>query len=143
MSSNNSRSNNSRSTSSSKVIRQSNIKFPVIKIKLILANKDVKNIENTKNVKLLLAQLSNKRNVSYKQNNNEFNIIANNCKITRLVVNNILETLFNILKRLRNVIGFHYYIIMNRSKIHSFKCLNKKCNISREKINKFMSFINN
>lgn len=123
-------------------IKRSDINFPVIKIKLVLTNKDVRKIEESKNVKNLLSIISNKRNVSFKYDNGVFNIIAVNVKITKVLIERLLDLLFKTLRRVRNVTGFEYYIIMSKTRVHSFKCMNKKCVVSREKINKFMSFIN-
>jgi hypothetical protein len=132
---------NNKSTRSS-VIKQSSIKFPIIKIKLILLNKDVKNIESTKNIQTLINVLGPKRNISYKQRDNEFNIIVNDAQITNLYVKNVMEALFNVLKRLKSVVGFYYYTIKSKTKIFTFKCLNKKCVYNHEKVNKLMTFIN-
>lgn len=127
-------------------IKRTDINFPVIKIKLNLLNKTAINIEKSKNVKNLLYVLStgtnDDKNVSYKYDNGVFNVIVTNVLITRNLVNGLLKILFDVLKRVKNVVGFQYFIIMSKTKTHSFKYMNKKIIVKRENIEKFMSFIN-
>ena len=123
-------------------IDKASVGFPIIKIKFILLNKNVKKIEDSKNIQNLLSIITSKRNITYKYNDNSFNILAVNITINRDLVEAIIKTIFKTLRGVKNIIGFECFIIISKNKIQTIKCMNKKCTVTREKINKFMNFIN-